>query len=79
MNLTHISGACSLIRQKWAWRWFYSTTEINSPPYTANMKESYESMKLLLGKVKYDELKWKLYGVPKLVALLLGMQLGYTK
>jgi len=47
--------------------------------HAAKMKESYESMKLLLGKVKYDELKWKLYGVPKLVALLLGMQLGYTK
>jgi len=31
------------------------------------MKESYESMKLLLGK--FDEFKWK----------LLGMQLGYTK
>jgi len=45
----------------------------------ANMKESYESIMLLLGKIKYDEFKWKLCGDLKVVALLLGMQLGYTK
>jgi len=43
------------------------------------MKESYESMKLLLGKIKYGEFKWKLRGGLTVVALLLGMQLGYTK
>ena len=43
------------------------------------MKESYESMKLLLGKIKYDEFKWNLCGDLKVVALLLGMQSGYTK
>ena len=47
--------------------------------HAANMKESYESMKLLLGKIKYHEFKWKLRGDLKVVALLLGMQLGYTK
>ena len=47
--------------------------------YAANMKESYESIKLLFGKFKYDEFKWKLCGDLKVVALLLGMQLGYTK
>ena len=41
------------------------------------MRENYESMKLL-GKIKYDEFKWKLCGDLKVVALLLGMQLGYT-
>jgi len=30
--------------------------------HAANMKESYESMKLLLGKIKYDNFKWKLCG-----------------
>ena len=45
----------------------------------ANMKESHESMKLLLGKIKYDEFNWKLRGELKVVALLLGKQLGYTK
>jgi len=34
--------------------------------HAANMKESYESMKLLLGKFKYDEFKWKLCGDLKL-------------
>jgi len=47
--------------------------------HAANMKESYESMKLLSGKIKYDEFKWKLCGDLKVVALLLRMQLGYTK
>ena len=37
------------------------------------------NMKLLLGKIKYDKSKWKLRGDLKAVALLLGMQLGYTK
>ena len=36
-------------------------------------------MKLLLGKIKYDEFKWKLCGDLKAVALLLGIQLAYTK
>ena len=41
--------------------------------HAANMKESYESMKLLLGKIKYDEFKCKLFGDLKVVALLLRM------
>jgi len=36
-------------------------------------------MKLLLGKIKYDEFKWKLCGDLKVVTLLHAMQLGYTK
>ena len=47
--------------------------------HAASIKEIYESMKLLLGKVKYDKFKWKLCGDLKVVALLLGMQHGYTK
>ena len=39
--------------------------------HAANLKESYESMKLLLGKIKYDVFKWKLCGDNKVVALLL--------
>ena len=41
--------------------------------HAANMEECYESMKLLLGKIKYDEFKWKLCCDLKVVALLLGM------
>jgi len=47
--------------------------------HAANMKKSYESMKLLLEEIKYDEFKWYLCGDLKVVALLLGLQLGYTK
>jgi hypothetical protein len=47
--------------------------------HAASMKETYESMKLLLGKIKYDEFKWKLCGDLTVVAMLLGMQLRYTK
>jgi len=47
--------------------------------HAANTKERYESLKLLLGKIKYDEFKWKLCGDLKDVTLLLRMQLGYTK
>jgi len=47
--------------------------------HAANMKENYESMKLLLGKIKNEEFKWKICGDLKAVALLLRMQLGYTK
>jgi hypothetical protein len=28
--------------------------------HAANMKKSYENLKLLLGKIKYDRFKWKL-------------------
>jgi len=77
MNITNISDACSLIRQKWACSWFYSTREIDSPlANAANMEKCFENMKLLLGKFKYDEFKWTLCGDLKVVALLLGMQLG---
>ena len=34
---------------------------------------------LLISRPSYDEFKWKLCGDLKVVALLLGMQLGYTK
>lgn len=47
--------------------------------YGTNMKESYETMKFLLEKIKYDEHIWKICGDLKVVALLLGLQLGYTK
>ena len=47
--------------------------------HAANMKESYEGMKLLLGKFKCDEFKRKLCGDFKVVALLFGMPLGYKK
>jgi len=44
----------------------HSTAEIDSPPF-------------LWLKIKYNEFKWKLCGDLKVVALLLGKQLGCTK
>jgi hypothetical protein len=65
------------------WRLFIDLSKVSLKvvplDHTANLKETYESMKLLLGKIKYSEFKWKLCGDLKVVALLLGMQLGYTK
>ncbi|ESO03076.1 hypothetical protein HELRODRAFT_173956 [Helobdella robusta] len=43
------------------------------------MKETYESMKTLLKVIKYTDHNWDISGDLKVVALLLGMQLGYTK
>ena len=47
--------------------------------YGAYMKESYESMKLLLNTINYNKCKWHICGDLKVIALLLGLQLGYTK
>ena len=43
------------------------------------MKECCDSMKLMLGKVKYDQFNWNLCGGLKVVALLLVKRLGHTK
>jgi len=44
MNITQISGACSLIRQKWAWRYFSSTTEIDFPPFLWLMQPTWRKV-----------------------------------
>jgi len=43
------------------------------------IKESDDSMKQLLQYLKYDTYKWNICADLKVVALLLGLQLGYTK
>ncbi|GBP14416.1 hypothetical protein EVAR_92401_1 [Eumeta japonica] len=47
--------------------------------HAVHMKESYENMKTLLLCIKYNEHQWQICGDLKVVALLLGLQLGYTK
>lgn len=47
--------------------------------FAAGMKETYENMRLLLTKVNYDNHQWQLCGDLKVIALVLGLQLGYTK
>jgi len=43
------------------------------------IKESDDSMKHLLQYIKYDTYKWNICADLKVIALLLGLQLGYTK
>jgi hypothetical protein len=47
--------------------------------HVVNMKESYENKKLLLEKIQYEKYKWNICGDLKVIALLLGLQLGCTK
>jgi len=44
MNMTQISGTCSLIRHKWSSRWFYSTTEVDSPPFVWLMQPTWRKV-----------------------------------
>ncbi|ESN93095.1 hypothetical protein HELRODRAFT_165255 [Helobdella robusta] len=47
--------------------------------HAAHKKETYRNMKILLNSINYNEHKWKICGDLKVIAILLGMQLGYTK
>jgi hypothetical protein len=47
--------------------------------YAVHMKETYENMKNLLDKINYNKYCWNVCGDLKIIAILLGMQLGYTK
>jgi hypothetical protein len=60
---------------------FYITGINSQVPlsHAANMKESYVDMKLLLEKIQYEKYNWNICGDLKVIALLLGLQLGYTK
>ncbi|KAJ4442913.1 hypothetical protein ANN_04507 [Periplaneta americana] len=44
-----------------------------------HMKETHAHMTALFDSIEYHEHKWKICGDRKLIAVLLGMQLGYTK
>lgn len=59
----------------------HNGNEVPSIPlaHGTNMKESYENMQLLLEKIHYEKYKWKICGDLKVIAILLGLQLGYTK
>jgi hypothetical protein len=76
------------------WRLFIDSSKVslkavllhngNSKPsiplaHAVSLKETYDSMKILLDVIKYSDHKWNICSDLKVVALLLGMQLGYTK
>lgn len=47
--------------------------------HAVNMKETYENMKLLLNRIHYDHYLWNVCADLKVVAILAGLQGGYTK
>ena len=47
--------------------------------HCVHLKETYQNMKMLLTKIKYDEHKWMVCGDLKVLSILLGQQGGYTK
>ena len=47
--------------------------------YAVHMKETYINMKVLLNSINFNEHIWKICGDLIVIAILLGMQLGYTK
>jgi hypothetical protein len=47
--------------------------------YSTTLKETYDNMAVLLEKLNYNSYNWPIYGDLKFIALLMGMQLGYTK
>ena len=47
--------------------------------YGAHFKETYNILKLILEKVDYVKYKWQICADLKVVALILGLQTGYTK
>jgi len=83
MNITKIRCACPLIRQKWAWRWFYSTTVIDSPLFLWLMQPTWRKVMKAWSsfwiRLSMMNLSRNCVCDLKVVALLLTMQLGYTK
>ena len=47
--------------------------------HAVGMKETYDSMKLILDLIHYERYKWNICGDLKVLSLVLGLQLGYTK
>ena len=47
--------------------------------YCTKTKETYEKMKQLLACIRYDTHQWHVCGDLKVIGLLLGLQMGYTK
>lgn len=47
--------------------------------YSRTLKETYASMRLIFEKTKYNDHKWDVSGDLKVVALIMGLQLGRTR
>ncbi|ESO12521.1 hypothetical protein HELRODRAFT_159075 [Helobdella robusta] len=47
--------------------------------YSTQLKETYGNIGNVLIKIKYNDYKWRVCGDLKVIAILMGLQLGYTK
>jgi hypothetical protein len=47
--------------------------------YSVSMRENYDNLKKILQCIRYNENKWAICADLKVVAILTGLQLGYTK
>ncbi|XP_046600523.1 uncharacterized protein LOC124295250 [Neodiprion lecontei] len=47
--------------------------------HSTKLKETYENLQIVLGKMKYSEHNWKICGDLKIATLFLGQQSGFTK
>jgi hypothetical protein len=47
--------------------------------HSTKLSESYETLKLVLGKIKYHQNEWQICGDLKVIGLLLGQQRGYIE
>lgn len=47
--------------------------------YSKTMKETYDDMKIVLEKIRYQQYKWKICADLKMVAILMGIQAGNVK
>jgi len=47
--------------------------------HSVHNKEPYENMKILMEAINYDKFKWQICGDLKVIALVIGLQQGFTK
>ena len=59
----------------------YNSNTVASLPIaqSVTMKETYDNLKTMLVSVKYDDHKWLICGDLKVIAIILGLQGGYSK
>ena len=93
-DITELFEQLEILYDKTNWRLFIDTSKdsiksvlvhngntLPSVPiaYTTTMKKSYENLKAILTNLQHDDLNWHICADLKVVAMLNGLQLGYTK
>ncbi|XP_061419594.1 uncharacterized protein LOC133349820 isoform X1 [Lethenteron reissneri] len=93
-NIDGVMAALNIVHDPNEWRLFIDSSKMSlkavllhngnvlpSIPvgHAAHMKETYDNMKQFLRCINYDQHRMQLCGDFKVVALLLGLQTGYTK